>query len=72
MQLTLIRLVSMMLINAKAMSTNNTDYSCYVYKSCRANLTVGSLSCHITPLVNSSLGGIHTHMHTDVHRQKQF
>ena len=34
---------------------------------------MGSISCHITPLVINSLGGgdthTHTHMHTDVHGQ---
>ena len=28
-----------------------------------------SISCHITPLVNNSLRGGHTHTHTHIHTQ---
>ena len=28
---------------------------------------IGSISCHITPLVINSLGGGHTHTHTNMH-----
>ena len=57
-------------INAKVTLTNDVHYSCYVYKSCRACLTnhVGSILCHIVPLVSSSLGG-GPHTHTDIHGQ---
>ena len=37
-----------------------------LYKGCRACLTnhMGSISCHVTLLVNSSLAGRHTHTNT--------
>ena len=45
------------------------DYDMWLpYSSCRTCLTncMGSISCHIMPLVISSLGGRHAHTHTDV------
>ena len=41
------------------------------YKSHRTYLTNhnGSISRHVTPLVINSLGGRHTHTHTDIRRQ---
>ena len=58
-------LVYTMRTNSKATPINNNDYSCC--RTCLAN-RMGSISCHITPLVINSLGGGHTHTntHTDV------
>ena len=41
----LIRLVSTMYMNAKALATNDTDYSCHVYKL--HNLFIQSHGVHI-------------------------
>ena len=30
---------------------------------------MGSISCDIMPLVINSLGGVHTHAHTDIHKE---
>ena len=62
--LTLIRLVSTTCFNCKATPTKDINYSCF--RTCLAKY-MGSLSCHITALVITSLRGGHTH--TDTHTQ---
>ena len=55
----------------RATPFSNNDYICHVANSCRTYLTncMGSISCHITPLIINSLGGGHTqtHTHTQTH-----
>ena len=63
--LTLIRLVFMVCINAKATPVHDNDYSCHnSYRTCSTN-HMWSLSCHIMPLVINILG---TDTHTNIHR----
>ena len=55
-------------IQCASVLTNNTNYSCYITKSCRICLTnhmrlIDSVSHHITTLYINSLGGRHTHTH---------
>ena len=74
-QLTLIRLVSMMCFNSKAMPTNDTDYVWHV--GCRICLTnhMESISHHITLLIiiiNGLQGGnIHMHMYACIQTSAQ-
>ena len=60
--------------NSKATPINDNDYSCHNYNSCRTYLTnnMGSISCHITPLVINSLGSGHTQAHIQTSAQDQF
>ena len=66
--LTLIRLISMMRINAKATPTNDTNYSCHIKAVVLFNQPY---EVHIMPLVIDSLRGrytcIHIHMNARTH-----
>ena len=66
-------LISMIHINAMAMATNDTDYSCHTYKSCTTwfnqSFGINHIGVHIThimPLVINSIGGRHTHTYIDI------
>ena len=52
--------------NFKAMPINGNDYSCHITAAARTCSTdrMESISRHITPLVNNTLGGGHTNTHT--------
>ena len=53
----------MMQINAIAMPTNDTDYSCHI----KAIESYGAISWQITPLVINSLGGRQTNTYAHAH-----
>ena len=63
-QLTLIELVSMTRVNAKATPINDNGYSCH--RTCLTN-RMRSISHHIMPLIINSLGCGHTHTHKDAY-----
>ena len=53
--------------------TTDTDYSCHIKDGTYLTNCMGSISHHITPLVNNSLGAdTQTHTHTYIRGQKQF
>ena len=62
-KLTLNGLISMTYINAKATPINDADYSGHITA---IEPVQPIIWVHITPLVINSLGGGHTHTHTNV------
>ena len=53
-------------INAKATPINGNDYYCHLTAIELLTNRIGSISCHIMPLVINTLSGGHTQTHTHI------